>query len=144
MALGPHDAKLVLHAEDRAQDIGVESRGIGLGRLVGDRTRLAFGAGRVDGGVDAAEPFDGCVDQAADLIVGTDVGLDKGGLGAEAGQIIRQGMTLVGIAAGDDDAIAGASEGDSGGATDAGQGAGDQDNRCRHFLNPLKKRLLLT
>jgi len=82
--LSLHHTELVLHAQQRAEHIGVKGGGIALGRLLQDQARLAFAASVVDGCVDPAVAGDGLVDQFADLIVMTNVGLDKLGFGAEA------------------------------------------------------------
>ena len=42
-----HDAHFVLHAQDYAENIRVERRGIAFRGLVRDRANLAFGAGFV-------------------------------------------------------------------------------------------------
>src|SRR5260370_38890081 len=128
-----HHAQLVLHAEQRAKHIGVEGGCVGLGRLLGHRAGLAFGAGRVDGRVQAAKPRHGPIDQTADFVVMTNVGLDEGGLGAEAAKFGFEGFAFRVPAAGDDDAGALLGEGDGGGAPDAGQGPGNQDNRRAHW-----------
>src|SRR2546428_435476 len=47
VALSLHDAHFVLHAQDHAEDVRVERRGIAFRGLVRDRANLAFGAGIV-------------------------------------------------------------------------------------------------
>jgi hypothetical protein len=64
-----HDAHFVLHAQDHAENIGVERRGIAFRGLVRDRANLAFGAGIVHRDIETAKPCDGLVDQSADLIL---------------------------------------------------------------------------
>src|SRR6266436_3480622 len=85
-ALSLHGAHLVLHAQDHAENIGVECRGITFRGLVGDRADLAFGAGIIHRDIEAAKPRDGLVDQSADVILLAHIGADKIGLGAERAQ----------------------------------------------------------
>ena len=58
-----HHAQLMLHAQQHAEHIGIEGGGVAFRGLLGDRAGLAFGAGIVDGDVEAAEPGDGLVDK---------------------------------------------------------------------------------
>ncbi len=123
-----HDAELVLHAEEDAEDVGVEDGGVGLGGLVGDGAGFAFGAGVVDGDVEAAEALDGAVDEAADVVLAADVGGDEFGVGAEGADFVGERAALFLAAAGDDDLRAGTGEGERGGAADASECAGDEDD----------------
>ncbi len=121
LTLRLHDAQLVLHAEQRAEHIGIEGGGVALGGLLGHRARLAFGAGGVDGGIETAEACDGLVDQIADVVLAADVGADESRLGTEAAELGFERVALRFPAAGDDDVRALLGKGDGGGATDAGQ-----------------------
>src|SRR6267154_3684725 len=89
-ALSLHDANFVLHAQDHAENIRVEGRGIAFRGLVRDRADLAFGAGIVHRDIDTAEPCDGLVHQSADLIVLADVGVDELGLRTERAQLLDE------------------------------------------------------
>jgi hypothetical protein len=84
----------VLHAEQRAEHVGIEGGSVGLGALFGHRAGLALGAGIVDGGFETAEAGDDTVDQRTDLLLAADVGLDKLGLGTKRMKLFRQGMAL--------------------------------------------------
>ena len=46
----------MLHAQNHAENIGVERRGIALRGLLGDRADLAFGAGIIHRDIEAAKP----------------------------------------------------------------------------------------
>jgi hypothetical protein len=74
----------MLHAQQRAEYVGVESGGVALRGLLGHRAGPAFSARGVDGRVQTAEAGDGVLDQIADFVIMTNVGLDEGGFGAEA------------------------------------------------------------
>lgn len=53
-----YDARLVLHAEDHAEDVRVEGRGVAFRGLGRDRADLAFGAGVVHCLLQAPEACD--------------------------------------------------------------------------------------
>src|SRR5882724_344878 len=135
-ALSLHDAHFVLHAQDHAENIRVERRGIALGGLVRDRANLAFGAGIVHRDIETAKPCDGLVDQRADVILLADVGVDELGLRTERAQLRDEGLAGLITPTGYDDLRALPGEGDRGGTADAGQGAGDQDNWVAHLPVP--------
>jgi hypothetical protein len=67
----------VLHAQDHAENIRVERRGVGFRGLIHDRTNLAFGASIVHRDIQTAEAADGLVDQSADVVLVADVGVDE-------------------------------------------------------------------
>src|SRR5258708_27639244 len=75
MALGHHHAQLMLHAEQRAENVGIESGRVALGSLLRDRTRLALGSGVVDGDVDATEARDGLIDQVSYVVFVAHIGI---------------------------------------------------------------------
>jgi len=119
----------VLHAQQRAQHVGVEGGGVGLGALRGQRAWLALGAGIVDRDIQPAEARDGTIVQGLDVGLIADIGADEGGLRTEAAQLVGQSRSGVVAAPGDDDGCALAGEGDGSGATDPGQRAGDENDR---------------
>ncbi len=90
---------------------------------------LAFGAGVVDGHVDAAEALHGLLDQAADLGLVAHIGAQVLGTHAQGAQFGGQGVAGFVAAAADDQAGPFAGEGQRGGAADAGQRASDEDDR---------------
>ena len=85
-----HRAHLVLHAQDHAEHVGVEGRGIAFGGLVGDRANLALGAGIVHCDIETPKALDRLVDESADVILVAHVGLDEFGLGAERAQLVDE------------------------------------------------------
>ena len=89
VALGLHYPKLVLHAEERAEDIGIEGRGIEVDRLFGHRTGVAFGAGSVHGYVESTKAGDSPVHQFAQFVIVAHVGTNELGLGAQSAQLRR-------------------------------------------------------
>jgi Enoyl-(Acyl carrier protein) reductase len=100
--------------------------------LLGHRAGSAFSARGVDGRIESAEAGDGLIHQIADFVVMTNVGLDEGGFGAEAAKFGFECFALRVLAAGDD-ARARLGQSGGGGATDAGQSAGDQYDCVAHF-----------
>ncbi len=104
----------MLHAEQDAEDVGVEDSGVGLGRLGGDGAGRALGAGVVNGDIEPAEALDCAVDEAADVVLAADVGGDEVGLGAKGADFLGQLRARVGAAAGNNDLRASAGEGKRG------------------------------
>jgi hypothetical protein len=88
--LSLHDAHFVLHAQDHAENIRVERRGIAFCGLIGDRANLAVGAGIVHRDIEPAKPCDGLVDQSADVTLLADVGVDELGLRTERAQLLNE------------------------------------------------------
>ena len=125
-ALRLHDAQFVLHAQDRAEHIGVERRCIAFGGLLGDRARLAFGAGVVDRDIEPAEACDGLVDQIAHVVFVAHVGVDELGLDPRLRSSASECLAGLSRRAGNDHLGALLGKGKGGGAADAGQCAGDQ------------------
>src|SRR6202047_657634 len=131
-ALSLHDAHLVLHAQNHAENIRVERRGIAFRALVRDRANLALGASIVHRDIETAKPCDGLVDQSADVILLADVGVDELGLRTQRAQLLGERLAGLITPAGNDHLRALLGEGDGGGATDAGQPTCDQDNLSAH------------
>ena len=96
----------MLHAEERAEHIGIERRGVAVGGLLRHRAGLAFGAGVVDGSIEPTEARDGLIDQARAHRPHGDVGADELGFGAELAQLSGQCLAGVLMAAGDDEPVA--------------------------------------
>src|ERR1700729_956403 len=67
--LGLHGAHFVLHAQDDAENVGLERRGKFFRGLVRDRADLAFGGGVVHRDIETAKPRDGLIDHSADIIL---------------------------------------------------------------------------
>lgn len=132
LPLRGHCAQLVFHAQQRAEHIGVEGRGVALRRLIDDRAGLAFRAGVVDGDIEAAEAGDGLVHQSADLGVVAHVGFDEERLRTQRMEFGFERLALRHAASGNDQAGMGACECQGGGTADAGEGAGDEDNGLVH------------
>ena len=79
----------MLHAEQRAEHIGIERRGVAVGRLLGHRAGLAFGAGAVDGRIQTTEARDGPIDQTAHIVFAAHIGTNEFRFAAEAAQAQR-------------------------------------------------------
>jgi hypothetical protein len=122
----------VLHAQDHAENIGVEGRGIAFRGLVGDRADLAFGAGIVHRDIETAKPRDGLVDQGADIIVLADVGIDELGLRTERAQFLDERLAGLITPTGNHHLRTLPGEGEGGGAPNTSETAGDQNNGHAH------------
>lgn len=136
VALRLHHTNLVLHAEQRAEHIGVESRGIALGGLVDDEAGLALRAGGVHRGVDPTEAGDGLVDERGDLAIPTDIRLDEERVAADRLEFGFERFALRLATASNDDGVALFGEGESGSAADTGDAAGDEDDFLVHDFVP--------
>jgi hypothetical protein len=123
----------VLHAQDHAENICIECRGIAFRGLVRNRANLAFGASIVHRDIETAKPCDGLVDQSADVILLADVGIDELGLRTERPQLLDERLAGLITPTGNDQVRALLGEGDGGGATNSGQGASDQHYRVAHL-----------
>src|SRR5580693_1571470 len=73
-ALSKHHAHLMLHAEQRTQDVGIEGRGIGFCGLFRDQAWLALRAGGVYSDIQTAIPLHGLVDQVANVLLAAYIG----------------------------------------------------------------------
>jgi hypothetical protein len=100
--------------------------------LVRDRANLAFGAGIVHRDIETAKPCDGLVDHRADVILLADVGVDELGLRTERTQFLDERLAGLIAATGNDHLGALPGECDGGGAPNAGESSGDQDNLSAH------------
>jgi hypothetical protein len=123
-----HGAHFVLHAQDHAENVGLERRRKAFRGLVGNRTDLTFGRSVVHCDIEAAKPCDGLVNQCTDVILLANVGVDELGFGTRRAQLFNKGLAGLVTPAGNDHLRAFFGEGHGGGATDAGQGASDQDD----------------
>jgi hypothetical protein len=77
----------MLHAEERAEHIGIECRGVAVGRLLRHRARVTFGAGAVNGRIQTPEASDGLIHEVAHIVFAAHVGTDELGFGAESAQL---------------------------------------------------------
>src|ERR1700733_5168367 len=132
--LGLHGAHFVLHAQDHAENVGLERRCKAFGGLVRDRADRTFGGGIVHGDIETAEPRNGLVDHGADVIFLADVGVDELGLRTERAQFLNERVAGLITPIGNDDLRALLGKGDGGGAPDAGESTGDPDYWVAHML----------
>src|SRR5277367_4824118 len=127
-ALGQHRAHFVLHAQDHAENIGLERRGKTFRSLIRDRTNLPFGGGVVHGDIETAKPRDGLVDHAADVSLLANVGVDELGLRPQRAQLLDELLANLVAPAGNDHLGTLFGERDGSRAANAGETAGNQDN----------------
>ena len=126
----------MLHAEQRAEHIGIERRGVAVGGLLRHRAGLAFGAGAVDGRIQTTEARDGLIDQVAHIVLAAHVGADELRFAAELAQLSSQRLAGVLMAAGNDDAVAFPRKSKGRCTPNPGQRAGNQDNGGAHIASP--------
>src|SRR5580693_7223418 len=126
----------MLHAEQRAEHIGIERRGVAVGGLFRHPAGLAFGAGAVDGRIQTTETRDGLIDQAAHIVLAAHVGADELRFAAELAQLSSQRLADVLMAAGNDDAVAFPRKSKGCCTSNPSQRAGNQDNGVAHGSSP--------
>ncbi len=127
----------MLHAEERAEHISVERRGVALGGLLRHRAGLAFGAGGVDGRIQTTEARHGLIDQAAHIVVAADVRTDELRFAPELAQLSGQRLADVLMTTGNDDAVAFPRKSKGCCTPNPGQRTGNQDNGGAHFASSL-------
>ena len=82
-SLGKHHAQLMLHAEQRAQDVCVEGRGIGFRGLFRHRTGFALSSSAIDSNIQMTKARDGLIHQIPHVMFIPDVGRNKNRLRSE-------------------------------------------------------------
>ena len=127
-----HDPEFVLQAEQGAEHVGVEHRGIAFQRRRGHRPRGALRAGIVDGDIQPAEALDRLIDQATDIVLAAHVGENERGLRAEAAELGLERPAFGLATAGNDHGRALFDESDGGGPADSGQSSGDEHDGVGH------------
>jgi hypothetical protein len=123
-------------AQKRAEHIGVEHPCIAIRRLLGQRAGVSFGAGIVDRDVQPTEAPDSLFDKVAHVVFVTHVRQNESGISAEATKLVFERLAFGLAAAAYDDGCAFFGKGKRRGTTDAGQSAGDEDNRSVHRACP--------
>src|SRR4029077_3246593 len=96
--------------------------------LVRDRANLAFGGGVVHRDIETAKPCEGFIDHGADVILLANIGVDELGLRTERAQLLNERLAGLITPTGNDHVGTLLGESDGGGATDAVEAAGDQDD----------------
>ena len=134
VTLGQHDAQLMLHAQQRAENVGVEGGRIAFGRLLRHRTRLAFGSGGVYSSIQATKARHGLIDQVSYVVLVTHVGIHIFRLRVEAAELSYQILAGFVASTRDDDARTLFREGQGGSSSDAREGASDQNNGGVHKI----------
>src|SRR5580700_8394822 len=93
MTLGKHYAQFVLHAQQCAENVGVESRRVALGGLLRHRTGLALGSGGVYSHIQATEARHGLIDQVSYVVLVAYIGVHVFRLRVESAQLSQQILT---------------------------------------------------
>src|SRR5262249_20153215 len=83
-------AHLVLHAKKRAEHIGVEHRGLAFLGLLGHGTRMALGAGIVDGNIEPAKALHGLIHKILHFVSMAHVGADELCLSAPGAELLGE------------------------------------------------------
>src|ERR1700736_3153673 len=120
-SLGKHHAHLMLHAEQRTQNVCVERRGVGFCSLFRHRARLALSSSAIDRNIQTAKARDGPIHQITHIIFVADVTTDKNGLCSERLQLRSQLLSFFISTTGHNNVCSVLRKRDCGSATDAGQ-----------------------
>src|SRR5258708_4166906 len=96
----------MLHAQQGAEDVGVEGGRVALGGLLRNRTGLAFGTGVIDRYIQAAKARDGLIDQGTHIVFVAHVGTPILRLDADLAEFSDQLLASFVASTGDDDARA--------------------------------------
>src|ERR1043166_8165572 len=110
----------MLHAEQRAEHIGVEGGGVGIGGLLCHGGGVAFGAGAVDGGIQATEARDGPIDPAPYVVLLAHIRAHEFDVSAERAKLSREFLAGRLVTTSDNDSAAFPCEGTRRCAPDSG------------------------
>src|SRR5690242_1218557 len=122
----------MLHAQQRAENVGIEGRRVALRGLLCDRTELAFGSGSVDSHIQATEARHGLIDQVLYVVLVPYISLHVFRLRIEPAELSRQILAGFVASTSNDDPRALFREGQGGGSSNAREGASDQNNGGIH------------
>jgi hypothetical protein len=100
----------MLHAEQGAEHVSIESGAIAFSVLIRHRTRLPFGPGIVDSDVEATEAGDSLIDQGAHIVFVAYISVDEFSLHAKRPELCDQRNSDVVPAPGNHEGCAFASE----------------------------------
>src|SRR5207245_6164478 len=136
MPLRLHDAKLMLHAQQCAENVSVEGGSVAFSGLRCYRARLAFGAGVIDGHIQAPNPRDCLIYQAAHIVLVAYIGPHKFCFRAKFAELANQPLAFVIMPAGNNNACAFLREGQRGGSPDTCECTSNQNNGFIHRSSP--------
>src|SRR5712692_10532053 len=134
--LGYHHAQFMLHAEECAENVGIEGRRVALRGLLRHRTGVAFGSGSVNSHIQATEARHGLIDQVSYVVLVAYIGIHVFRLRVESAELSHQIMAGFVASTRDNDARTLFREGQGGSSSNARQGASDQNNGGIHGETP--------
>src|SRR5882757_2900144 len=85
----------MLHAQQRAENVGIKDRRIAFGSLFRYRTRSAFGAGVINGHIQATKTCDGLVNQTSYFGFVTHIGAHEFGFSPEFAKLSDELLTFL-------------------------------------------------
>jgi hypothetical protein len=106
MTLGLHHAQLMLHAQQRAEDVGIEDGRVALGGMFYNRTGLAFGSGSVYRHIKATEACHGLIDEVSYVVLVPYIRIHEFRLRVESAQLSHQISADFITSTSDNDALA--------------------------------------
>ena len=132
-----HDPQFVLQAQKRTEHIGVEHSCKAVRRLLGQRAGFSFSAGIVDRDIQTAEAADSPFDKVTHVVFVTHVRQNECSFSAKTMKFVFECLALGLAPAGYNDRCAFFGKGKCRSTTDAGQSAGDEDDRSVYSRCPL-------
>src|SRR5216683_3272752 len=136
MTLRLHHAQCMLHAQECAENVGIEGGRVALGGLLRHGAGLAFGSGGVYSHIQATEARHGLIDQVSHVLLAAYIGIHVFRLRVESPKLSHQILAGFVASTRDDDARTLFREGQGGGSSDAREGASDQNNGGIHGETP--------
>src|ERR1700731_5187363 len=119
----------MFHAQECAENVGIEGSRVALGGLLRHRAGLAWGSGGVYSHIQATEARHGLIDQISYVVLVAYIGIHIFGLRVESAELSHQILAGFVAATRDNDARILFREGQGGGSANACEGARNQNNR---------------
>src|ERR1700730_9893122 len=126
----------MLHAQECAENVGIEGGRVAVRGLLRHRARLAWGSGGVYSHIQATEARHGLIDQVSYVVLVAYIGIHVFRLRVESAGLSHQIFAGFVASTRDNDARTLSREGQGGGSSNAGEGASDQNNGGIHSELP--------
>src|ERR1700674_4108207 len=123
----------MFHAQECAENVGIESGRVALSGLLRHRARLAWGSGVVYSHIQATEARHGLIDQVSYVVLVAYIGIHVFGLRIESAKLSHQISAGFVASTRDTDARTLFREGQGGGSSNAREGSSDQNNGGIHI-----------
>src|ERR1700730_10063880 len=122
----------MLHAQECAENVGIEGGRVAVRGLLRHRAGLAWGSGGVYSHIQATEARHGLIDQVSYVVLVAHIGIHIFRLRVESAELSHQILAGFVATTRDNDARTLFREGQGGGSSNAREGASDQNNGPMH------------